>query len=382
MITLVPYNSNWPLLFESEKPKILAAVGETIADIEHIGSTAIPGISAKPVIDILVGVKTLEDFNHQHIKAIESLGYDYVKTYEIDLPFRRFFSKNDKNQTRTHHIHLVNYNSAWWQRHILFRDYLRQNNSAAKEYEALKIQLAKTINLPADEKEREQKFYQCHILPFPELVQEYQKLRKTLAEHFTPGNQYALAKSRLIQSIHTKAYFDFEIHHPKVDTSRLHGYIPQTACFEKYKAMFQDADFIKCFGVQLTDESIHEILTRDTTHWDQYRYGPYVWFDQKNKAFVGEGGLNHTHVDGREEIELTYSLSKHYWGQGLAEEIGRFAIHSAFNTLDLDTIVCFTMPTNQQSLRVIEKLGFQYEKDFLYKSLPHQLFRLSNHENL
>ncbi len=165
---------------------------------------------------------------------------------------------------------------------------------------------------------------------------------------------------------------------PNVTTKRLNGYIPQTRCFELYKNMFQDDDFIRCYGVTLDDEAIRQVLERDITYWDKYGFGPYVWFDKASQAFVGEGGLNHTVVDGHDEIEVTYSLVKNFWGQGLAAEIGRFAIDQAFNKLKLDSIVCFTMPTNHQSLRVIDKLGFQYEKDFIYKTLPHKLFRLEN----
>lgn len=377
-INLQSYNSSWPREFEREKEKLQCALGDIVEKIEHIGSTAIPSIHAKPVIDILIGVNKLEDFNNKHIENIESLGYQYIKEYEKELPYRRFFLKNDTNQNRTHNIHLVNYHSAWWHRHVLFRDYLKKNLNAAKEYEALKIQLAETINASMNDKECQKYFFERHIFPFPKLVQEYHKLRETLGDMFTIGNQYAMAKSRLVQSINKKAYFDFDNHLPDMVLNRLNGYIPQTACFEEYKTMFQDPDFVKCYGIKLTNERLHQILERDACHWDQYRYGTYAWFDKETKEFVGEGGLNHAIVDDHEEIELTYSLSKHYWGHGLAAEIGQFAIDYAFNTLKLNNIVCFTMTTNQQSQRVIEKLGFKYEKDFTYKSLPHKLFRLTN----
>lgn len=189
-------------MFEAEKVKLVSALNEIVVRIEHIGSTAIPGIYAKPVIDILIGVKKLEDVNKKYIKKIETLGYQYIKEYEKELPYRRFFSKNDTDQNRTHNIHLVNYHSAWWQRHILFRDYLRKNPNEAKKYEALKLQLIETINTILEDKEREKEFFKKHILPFPELVKEYQKLRQTLGVQFTIGNQYALAKSRFIQDIY------------------------------------------------------------------------------------------------------------------------------------------------------------------------------------
>lgn len=144
--------------------------------------------------------------------------------------------------------------------------------------------------------------------------------------------------------------------------------------------MFQEPDFVQCYGTKLSDAHIHQRLEKHTNHWDQHCYGPYVFFDKITNAFVGEGGLNHILVDEQEEIELTYSLSKHYWGRDLAVEIGQFAIDYAFNILKRNNIVCFTAATNQQSRRVIEKLGFKYEKDFIYKSITHKLFRLTNEE--
>jgi len=181
-----------------------------------------------------------------------------------------------------------------------------------------------------------------------------------------------------MSQLNPKTYFAFQVHQPDVVLDRLKGYIPQLACFNVYKAMFQNPDFIRCYGVELSDEAIRHILERDINYWDKYGFGPYVWFDKNSQEFVGEGGLNHTVVEGDEEIELTYSLSKEFWGHGLATEIGRFAIDYAFNTRKLDHLVCFTMTTNHQSLRVIEKLGFKYQKDFIYKTLPHKLFRLKN----
>ncbi len=338
MITLVPYDNTWPKLFDDEKAKLKQILSDVIVGVEHIGSTAIPGIYAKPVIDILIGVKDFKYFNQEHINIIKSLGYEYIQEYEKQLPHRCFFIKNDKEGKRTHHIHLVNFDSAWYQKHILFRDYLRLNSQDANAYELLKLQLAK---------------------------------------QFSDTSEYAGAKTEFCRAIDKNAYFDFIVNKPMVTTSRLNGFIPQLACLENYKEMFQDEDFINCFGVKLTDEHIKQIIERDMNYWDKYSFGPFVWFDKTTNDFVGEGGLNHTIVGDMEVIELTYSLTPNYWGKGLAVEIGKFAIDYAFNDLKLDNIVCFTMTKNTQSLRVMEKLGFKYEKDFIHFNLPHKLYRLA-----
>lgn len=339
MITLIPYNPLWAQWFQEERNYLLQAMGNSVAVIEHIGSTSIPDICAKPVIDIMIGVHDLKQFTDLDIKKITALGYEYISAYEVQLPNRRFFQKDDSQGRRTHQIHLVNYPSSWWNRHILFRDYLLNHPEAAKAYEAHKLELA---------------------------------------EQFDDTNQYANAKTKFCQKIDQLAYFDFDTHRPWAETENLYGYIPQLGCLHLYRQMFQDPVFVDCFGVCLSDERIAYILQRDVGYWDKYGFAPLVWFDKENHNFVGEGGLNHSKVEGTEVIELTYSLVKDYWGKGFAVEIGRYAIEQAFQKLKLTRIFCFTMPSNHQSLRVMRKLGFQYQKDFIHAELPHQLYLLES----
>lgn len=142
MIYLSPYNPEWPKLFEAEKRAILKAIGQYILEIEHIGSTAIPGIHAKPVIDIMIGVNKLADITPEVISILEKLGYVYVKQFEDKMPFRRFFQKNNSEGVRTHQIHLVEINNDFWKRHLLFRNFLRAHPNDAKRYEKLKLELA------------------------------------------------------------------------------------------------------------------------------------------------------------------------------------------------------------------------------------------------
>ncbi len=141
MITLVPYNKEWSLLFEQEKILLLNAMREWEINVEHIGSTAISNIHAKPVIDIMIGIKDLSIADMYLIEIISSLGYDYINDYEVAMPERRYFQK-DLDNVRTHQIHLVEYDSSFWERHLLFRDYLRAHPNIAKHYESLKLDIA------------------------------------------------------------------------------------------------------------------------------------------------------------------------------------------------------------------------------------------------
>lgn len=161
-VKIVPYNPEWKTKFEEEKSLLSELLKEFNPVIEHIGSTAIEGLGAKPIVDIQVGMREHEDLNLM-IDTMISAGYVYYKKYEDVLPDRRYFVKaaniqndilpkilytyDDKFDRKEHphlfHIHVVELNSDWWQRHIAFRDYLRNNNETRDEYYKLKVELAR-----------------------------------------------------------------------------------------------------------------------------------------------------------------------------------------------------------------------------------------------
>lgn len=140
-VTLVEYDPEWLGVFERERGLLLRVLGEAVAEIEHIGSTAVPGLVSKPIIDIMVG---LYDFSMADSLApkIVNMGYTYFPEFEDVMPNRRFFKKLS-NGNATHHIHMVEMGSEFWQNHLLFRDYLRGNPDVAEEYALLKKELAK-----------------------------------------------------------------------------------------------------------------------------------------------------------------------------------------------------------------------------------------------
>jgi GrpB-like predicted nucleotidyltransferase (UPF0157 family) len=142
LIVVVDYDSRWPAMFEAERARLLEVVGDWVAGIEHIGSTSVPGLAAKPVIDILIGVRALAEADAHCIEPICGLGYEYVPEFETVMPFRRYFRRLTPDGNHTHHIHLVEKESDFWERHLLFRDYLRAHPERAREYEALKRRLA------------------------------------------------------------------------------------------------------------------------------------------------------------------------------------------------------------------------------------------------
>ena len=140
-VIITAYDPNWIVLFEAESARIQSFLTEDIVTrIEHFGSTAVPGLAAKPIIDLLVGVKSLAIAKQVAIEPLERLGYAYWR--ENPDPLRMFFVKGlPPNNPRTHHLHLVEPDSNLWER-LLFRDYLRQYPGETGRYAQLKYNLA------------------------------------------------------------------------------------------------------------------------------------------------------------------------------------------------------------------------------------------------
>jgi GrpB-like predicted nucleotidyltransferase (UPF0157 family) len=126
-VAVVPYDPRWPMLFEMEKNHLRACLPEElIGRIEHFGSTAVPGLAAKPVVDILVEVPDLEETKRRVAPILEGQGYDYFWRPSWDdgrPPFYAWFIKRDGRAARTHHLHMVEPHFEHWDR-LLFRDYL------------------------------------------------------------------------------------------------------------------------------------------------------------------------------------------------------------------------------------------------------------------
>lgn len=139
MIELIPYDPAWPDEFAREAAVLRDALGDVLLSLEHIGSTAIPGLLAKPVIDILAIVTNVELLDTRS-QAFEKLGYQVRG--EFGIPGRRYFRKDDDIGRRTHHIHAYSVGANEITRHLNFRDYLRAHPAVADAYRALKEALA------------------------------------------------------------------------------------------------------------------------------------------------------------------------------------------------------------------------------------------------
>jgi GrpB-like predicted nucleotidyltransferase (UPF0157 family) len=135
MIHIAPYDPAWPAMFEAEAATLRQLLGDRALRVEHVGSTSVPGLAAKPVIDIQVSVATLEP-RGLYVGPLASLGYRHLALGEFDLVYP-FFQKPTEWPC-SHHVHLCVRGSRQECDHLAFRDYLRRHAAVAAEYLALK----------------------------------------------------------------------------------------------------------------------------------------------------------------------------------------------------------------------------------------------------
>lgn len=135
-VKLMAHTEVWHQFFAEEEARLRNSISAYALAIEHVGSTAVCRLSAKPIIDIAVAVQQIANAK-RCVTPLENIGYEYLG--EHGIPGRHFFCKGEP---RTHHLHLVEADSDLWRSHLLFRDYLRQHAEVAAEYDKLKRGLA------------------------------------------------------------------------------------------------------------------------------------------------------------------------------------------------------------------------------------------------
>lgn len=137
-VMVVPYSTRWRALFDTLRDELHEVFAPGAVRIEHIGSTAVPGLAAKPVIDILLGAPSL-DAIEARVDALADRGYRYVPEYERDLPMRRHFVRTAQLRV---HLHGVAFDSPLWRDQLTFRDALQADAALRERYAALKLGLA------------------------------------------------------------------------------------------------------------------------------------------------------------------------------------------------------------------------------------------------
>jgi RimJ/RimL family protein N-acetyltransferase len=161
-----------------------------------------------------------------------------------------------------------------------------------------------------------------------------------------------------------------------VTTARLHGDRLRPEDFETLCALHRDPAVMATLGGVRSDERTQEYLGENLEHWDRHGYGLWIFRDRATGAFVGRGGLRRVTLEDAPEIEVAYALARAAWGHGYATEIATASLDVGFHQLGLKDLVAFTEPDNHASRRVMEKTGFAYERDIVWRGARCVLYRI------
>ena len=138
-VVIVDYDPQWPTFYEKEKELIIKALEGRTRAVEHVGSTAVPGLGGKNIVDIMVGVRNLDEAT-KYLSPLRILGYRDVTPQPDNAEW--YYCLGKGHHSVGYHLHLVKFNSEHWKNHIVFRDFLRENPKIAQDYFNLKKELA------------------------------------------------------------------------------------------------------------------------------------------------------------------------------------------------------------------------------------------------
>jgi [ribosomal protein S5]-alanine N-acetyltransferase len=160
----------------------------------------------------------------------------------------------------------------------------------------------------------------------------------------------------------------------RLETERLVGERLRKEHFAYQRAMDSDPDVMATLGGLRSENESWELLRSGLEHWERNGFGPWVFHARETGEEVGGAALRHVEIEGQEEVEIGYRVAAAWWGRGIATEMASTLVGVA-RDLGLREIVAFTLPENVASRRVMEKVGFTYERDIEWAALRHVLYR-------
>lgn len=326
-IILTPYNPNWPQQYQTEAEALTAVFGSNLIAIHHIGSTAVPDIQAKPIIDMMPIVWDIEQVDSLN-EAMAEQGY--IHKGEHGIPGRRYFRKGS-DLHHTHHIHVYEQGSPEIARHLLFRDYLCLHPAKAAAYDQLKTELAQTYrddttaytHAKAD-------FIQAIIQEAFAWQQERERPLRTLIT----------ARLQLI------ALSLPQLENCRQDPSLLTANLNIPIENDIFNPIVRQATTIKVSKMRLANQDRH--------HWHTY------WLMVRRDDNIGIGTIGFKgHPDGEQyKVEIGYGLSSHHRQQGFMTEAAQTLTRWALVQPDCLGVIATTAPDNTPSHRVLEKIGY------------------------
>lgn len=343
-----PYDHRPAGYFESDPraAEVARLVGEAITSrlpgcvVEHIGSTSVPGLAGKGVVDLMLlyppgrlaaARETLDGMGFQRQTGREP--------WPEERPMR-IGSVEHHGERFCLHVHVLAADAAEVRGLRAFRDRLRADASLREEYAACK--------------------------------------RAILAAGVTDRLEYCLRKGTFVEGV-VRSLRAAAIPE-RLETQRLLLTRPAAADLPDLLAMHSDPRVMATLGGLRTREELDAGNQRMMAAWEQAGFGWWIARLREDGRFVGRGGLKRVAVNGREEVEVGYGFAADFWGRGLATELAAASVRVGFDVLGVAELVCFTLPTNARSRRVMEKVGFRYERDGEYAGLPHVFYRLRREE--
>ncbi len=157
--------------------------------------------------------------------------------------------------------------------------------------------------------------------------------------------------------------------------ARLNAERLQEKHFDPLCRMHQNPRVMATLGGVRSAAQTRDFLNKNLDHWEQHGYGLWIFTAKDDGRFVGRGGLRHTVVGGGDEVELAYALEAEFWGLGLATETAEAIVGFGAVQYGLSNLVCFALTGNLASRRVMEKVGFEFEREIVHAGQPHVLYR-------
>ncbi len=331
-IEIVPYDPRWPSAFEDEARRLRAALGPLALRIDHHGSTSVPGLAAKPIIDIQISVAALQPLD-AYGAPLSRAGYRHFP--HADDAVCPFFYRPER-WPHTHHVHVVQAGSEEERRTLAFRDYLRAHPDTAGEYEQLKARLAAEWG-GGDPESRDA--YARGKTDFVERV-----VTAAFAEGYPDQSERFRERASGVSELRT-------------DRLILRRWRPGDR--QAFAALNADPRVMEYFPSVLSrgdSDALADLIER---HFDRHGFGLWAVDVPGVAPFAGYAGLMIPGFDAAFTpcVEAGWRLGAQYWGRGYATEAARAALTFGFDVLGLDEVVSFTVPGNVRSRRVMEKLG-------------------------
>jgi RimJ/RimL family protein N-acetyltransferase len=162
------------------------------------------------------------------------------------------------------------------------------------------------------------------------------------------------------------------------NTERISAERLQEDHIEFIHRMHQNEQVMSCLGGIRSREQTVDYMEQNLSHWEKYGYGIWVLRENSTGDLIGRGGLRNAVLGGNDEVEMAYGLLPEFWNKGFTTEFARAVVRIGLSDMGLSGIACVTHPDNLASQHVLEKTGFAFEREVIYKSEPHLLFRHDN----